>query len=142
MADTKGKPLRLDASAASASPELPAFLSRPAGTPVYHGFTVVEESRIEGWVFGTISEYEDPDGCEWGDAFVIAPDGTRAGIVWQVGDFESQVVCPPNEGRWGVYGFAYPTLIRTSADFVRMCHSFLPELRRRHAAAKAGNITA
>lgn len=138
MADTDGKPLRLDPSAQSASADLPAFLSRPADAPVYHGFTVVEESRIGGWVFGTISDYEDPAGCEWGDAFVVAPDGTRAGIVWQVDCFEPQVVCPPDKDRWGVYGFAYPTAIRTTADFVKMCHCFLPELQRRHAALTAG----
>jgi hypothetical protein len=62
----------------------------------------------------------------------------RAGIVWQLDDFEPYVVLPPDKGRWGVYGFAYPTPIRTTADFVTMCHSFLPELRRRHAAAKSG----
>jgi hypothetical protein len=136
MAVTDGKPLRLDASARSESPGLPAFLARPADARVYHGFMIVEESLIDGWVFGTISDYEDPAGCEWGDAFVIAPDGARAGIVWQVDEFEPQVVCPPDTGRWGVYGFAYPTAIRTTADFVKMCHSFLPELQRRYAALK------
>jgi hypothetical protein len=138
MAETEGKPLRLDPSSASASPDLPAFVSRPAGAPVYHGFGLVEETRIDGWVFGTISDYVDPNGCDWGDAFVVAPDGTRAGIVWQVDNFDPQVVLPPDKDRWGVYGFAYPTPIRTTADFVKMCHSFLPELRRRHAAVKVG----
>jgi hypothetical protein len=137
MSNNLGKPLRLDQSARSASPDLPAFLSRPPGAPVYHGFPIVEASRIDGWAFGTISDYEDPAGCEWGDAFVVAPDGTRAGIIWQVDNFEPQEVCVPDRERWGVYGFAYPTAIRTTADFVRMCHSFLPELRRRHAAAMA-----
>lgn len=134
MSDDNGKPLRLDPVATSASPGLPAFVARPAGAPAYHGFGIVEETRVEGWVFGTISDYADPDGCEWGDAFVIAPDGTRAGIVWQVGYFEPQVVLPPENGRWGVYGFAYPTPIRTTEDFVHMCHSFLPELKRWHSA--------
>jgi hypothetical protein len=135
MSQDNGKPLRLDPSAATASPDLPAFLARTSGAPVYHGFGIVEESRIDGWVFGTISDYVDPEGCEWGDAFVVAPDGTRAGIVWQVDEFEPQVVLPPEPHRWGVYAFAYPTPICTTEDFVRMCHSFLPELRRRHAAA-------
>jgi len=138
MPDTPGKPLRLDPSAASASADLPGFLARPAGAAVYHGFTIIEASRIDGWVFGTISDYEDPNGCDFGDAFVIAPDGRRAGIVWQVDQFEPRVVCPPDKDRWGVYGFAYPTPIKTTADFVKMCHSFLPELRRRHAALTAG----
>ena len=137
MADTGGKPLRVDSSAESASPDLPAFVSRPGGAPVYYGFTIIEESRIDGWVFGRVNDYEDPNGCEWGDAFVVAPDGTRAGIVWQVDNFEPQVVCAPGKERWGVYGFAYPTAVRTTADFVKMCHSFLPELRRRHAAVTA-----
>ena len=138
MADAHGKPLRLDPSALSASPDLPAFLSRPAGAPVYHGFPLVEESRIDGWVFGTISDYEDPMGCEWGDAFVVAPDGTRAGIIWRVGNFAPLVVIAPENDRWGVYEFAYPMAIRTTAEFVKMCRSFLPELRQRHAAAMGG----
>lgn len=137
-ARSAGKLIRLDPTAESALPDLVAFLSRPADAPVYHGFPLVEESRIDGWVFGAISDYQDSKGCDWGDAFVVAPDGTRAGIVWQVDHFEPQVVCPPDDGRWGVYGFAYPTPIRTTGDFVRMCHSFLPELKRRHAAAMAG----
>lgn len=140
MGDTNGKPLRLDPAARSGTPDLPAFVSRPAGAPVYHGFAIVEETRIDGWVFGTITDYENPAGCEWGDAFVIAPDGTRAGIAWQVGDFSPQVVSPPEKGRWGVYGLAYPAPIRTTADFVKMCHSFLPELRRCHAAATASTL--
>jgi len=135
MSKSDGKPLKLDPTAASASADLPAFLARPANAPVYHGFVVIEETRKDGWVFGTISDYEDPNGCEWGDAFVIAPDGTRAGIVWQVDTFEPQVVCPSSPERWGVYGFAHPTPVRNTADFVKMCHSFLPELQRRHAMA-------
>jgi hypothetical protein len=138
MRERDGKSLRLDPNAESGSPNLPAFLAHPAGAPVYHGFVIVDGTRIDGWAFGTITEYEDPAGCEYGDAFVIAPDGTRAGIVWQVDEFEPAVVSPPEPGRWDVYAFAYPTPIRTTDDFVRMCHGFLPELRRRHAAVTRG----
>jgi hypothetical protein len=55
----QGKPLRLDPDAESASPELPAFLARPEGAPVYHGFPLLEETRTpDGWCFGTISDYD------------------------------------------------------------------------------------
>jgi hypothetical protein len=114
---------------------LPEFLSRPPGAPVYHGFAIIEETRIDGWVFGAITEYADPNGCDEGDAFVVAPDGSRAGVVWQVDDSRPRMICPPDKGRWGVYGFAYPTAIRTTSDFVAMCHSFLPELKNRYADA-------
>ena len=141
MARDGGLPIRVDATAASASKSLPAFLSRPEGAPVYHGFPIIEESRVDGWVFGTISNFEETDGCDWGDAFVIAPDGKRAGLIWQVDDFAPQVVLPPTPDRWGVYGFAYTKFIRTTADFVVMCHSFLPELKRRHDAAMKDSQT-
>jgi hypothetical protein len=81
-----GKPLLTDPFKASADPDLPAFLAPPVGVPVYHGFPIVEESRTEDWCFGAITSFEDPEGCGGGDGFVVAPDGSRAGIVWTVGE--------------------------------------------------------
>jgi len=46
--NNKGKLLRLDSMARSESPDMPAFLSKPEGAPVYHGFPLVEETRTEG----------------------------------------------------------------------------------------------
>ena len=79
------KPLLLDEQKVSSSSELPAFLSRPEGAPVYHGFVLVEETRTDGWCFGAITAFEEPEGCKAGDGFVVAPDGSRAGLVWEVG---------------------------------------------------------
>jgi hypothetical protein len=137
MSQGSGKPLRLDPTAQSASTGLPAFLARPTDAPVYHGFTTVEESRADGWVFGTITDYEDANGCEYGDAFVIAPDGSRAGLVWQVDSFNVQEICPPNENRWGVYGVAFPKPVRTTEDFVEGCRCVLPALNRIHEELNA-----
>lgn len=43
----------------------------------------------------------DPD--TWGDAFVVAPDGSRAGLVWesQVSDPFFNEVLAPDDDRWG-----------------------------------------
>lgn len=139
MLNSEGKPLRLDPNARSASTDLPAFLTRPSDAPVYHGFTIIEETRKDDWVFGSISDYQDPGGCEWGDAFVIAPDGSRAGIVWVTGEVEVHEICPPSPERWGVYGFGFPKLIRNTTDFVECCHQILPKLKRIHAALTNGN---
>ena len=58
-----GVPLRLDPEARSADPSLPAFLARPEDATVYHGFHLLERSRIEdGCCFGTISEPDCPEG--------------------------------------------------------------------------------
>jgi hypothetical protein len=86
MCQPEGVPLRLDADAESADSSLPAFIARPAGAPVYAGFPLLEASRTaDGWHFGTISDPACPDGLEWGDAFVVAPDGSRAGSYGKSG---------------------------------------------------------
>src|SRR5207247_11194706 len=101
--DLKPRQLMLDETARLADPELPAFLAKPAGAPAYHGFPLVPETMTDGWCLGTITEYIDVDGCDSGDAYVVAPDGSRAGLVWDVGDGELTQISSPDESRWGVY---------------------------------------
>lgn len=132
-----GRPLRLDPQAESASPDRPAFLASPPGAPVYHGFPIVPETETDGWVYGAITEFEDPDGCEDGDGFVIAPDGTRAGLVWSVGTFPTRVISEPESGRWGVFAIAFPRAVKNVEDIVVCFRAVLPELRARHAEALA-----
>ena len=72
-----GRRITIDPNAPSAKPGEPAFVARPVGSPVYHGFVIVAETCTDGWCLGSITEFEDPDGCDGGDAFVVAPDGSR-----------------------------------------------------------------
>jgi hypothetical protein len=97
-------------------------------------FGIIEETRTEGWVFGTVNEYEDPKGCNNGEAFIIAPDGSRADIEWSVGDFKTQEISEPDSDSWGRYRVAFPKLVRTTADFVECCRAILPDLQRIHHA--------
>jgi hypothetical protein len=128
-----GQPVRIDKEAPSADPELPAFIARPRNAPVYHGFPILKNSELDGFVFGVISE---PSGAEWGDAFVIAPNGSRAGIVWQIGEGESTVLAEPSEGRWGVYSFHFKGPIRSDSELVEHLHAVLPLLRQYFHAAE------
>ena len=130
--DNKGKPLILDSTARSESPDMPAFLSKPEGAPVYHGFPLVEETRTEGWCYGTITEFEDPEGCEYEDGFVEAPDGSRTGLVWEVGQEKPSVIQEPDEGRWGVYAVWFPYPVRNVNDLVSNFREILPDLRDIH----------
>ena len=129
----KGQRARLDEAAESADPELPAFIARPPGAPVYHGFPLLENSECEGFVFGTITQPQD---AEWGDAYVVAPNGSRAGIVWAIGRGAPTIVSAPDEGRWGVYGFYFEGPIRSDADLVARLHSVIPALRAHYKAAE------
>jgi hypothetical protein len=119
----RGHWIHEDPDAESADPELPAFIARPPGAPVYHGFPVLDV-EVDGFRLGAISGFaldsltgEDEEGTE-GDAFVIGPDGRRAGLIWEVADKPYFMPTPdeddddraePSE-RVGVYnvGFARP----------------------------------
>lgn len=134
-----GKTMLQDPTAKSQTPGEPAFLSRPEGAPVYHGFPLVEETRTDGWCFGAITAFEDPEGSDYGDGFVVAPDGSRAGLMWAVGDFPIRETLAPDERRWGVYEVAFPKLVRTVEDLVDCFRSVLPDLQRIHRRVAGGS---
>jgi len=71
----KGRPLAIDPGAPSASATQPAFVARPKGAPVYHGFVVLEDVNVDGFTLGAITDFES-EPTDTGDASVIAPDGT------------------------------------------------------------------
>jgi hypothetical protein len=101
-------PLALDTDAAGLSDSVPAFLARPAGAPAYHGFRVMTDVVVDGFTLGTITDFEVEEAAE-GDAFVIAPDDSRAGLVWEIseaGQFDR--VCVDTEDRWGVWAVSFP----------------------------------
>ncbi len=127
----RGRPLSLDESAASASPALPAFLARPEGTPVYHGFSTLDGVEVDGFGLGMITNFLVSSGTV-GDAFVIAPDGSRAGLVWESETehryFEE--VSPPEEGRWGVWAVGLPQPLNTVEDAQTYLEQLIPDLRR------------
>ncbi|SRR5258707_9345182 len=100
-----GQPLAVDYAATSTSNIEPGFVARPPGAPVYHGFQILSGVAADGSTFGKITDFETAP-CDYGDAFVIAPDDSRAGLVWEVADI--QEVHPLEPERWGVWGVTFP----------------------------------
>ena len=126
-----GKPLAFDPSAASASQTEPGFLARPAGTLVYHGFQILSDVSVEGFTFGKITDFE-AEPCDEGDAFVIAPDNSRAGLVWKVSSkSDIHEILPLEPGRWGVWSISFPNAMTSHENVRRNLESILPELRKR-----------
>jgi len=134
MDDTqKGRPLAVDHKAQSASPTEPAFIARPEGAPVYHGFVVLDDVTVDGFTLGKITDWE-AEPCDSGDAFVIAPDGSRAGIVWEVYDpayFEE--IMPMEAARWGVWGVGFLLPMASRENARKNLESILPQLKSRWA---------
>ena len=130
------KAMRLDETARSANSSLPAFLDAPA----YYGFPLIEETRIDGWCYGAVTDFEQPDapdGCHFGDGFVEAPDGSRAGLVWQTDVDSIEEILPPDAKRWGVWGIGFPRPVQTVADLVYNFRQVLPDLQEKHRQFKS-----
>lgn len=98
--------------------------------PIYDGFPIIEESLTDGWRYGAITRYENKAGCESGDGFVIAPDGSRAGLDWTVGHGEIRQVARPDARQWGVYEVFFPTPVRNKDDLVACFRAVLPQVQR------------
>ena len=105
--------------------------------PIYHGFVIVPETCTDGWCLGAITDFEDPKGCSGGDAFVVAPDGSRADLLWDVGSEPMQEILPPDPDRWGVYAISFPHVTRTVDDLVAAFRAVLPQLQAKHAQVRA-----
>jgi len=125
--------MMLDEQARTVDPALPAFLAPPKDAPAYHGFLVVAESEVDGWLLGMITGF----GAE-GDGFVIAPDGGRAGLVWTAegaGYFQAggsafcTEVSGPDGRRWGVFAVGVPLPLRGPGDARVYLAALLPWLR-------------
>ncbi len=134
----KSRPIRLDTDAVSDDPSQPAFLSRPPGAPAYHGFPLVHETTTDGWTYGAISEYECDEPQSEGDGFVVAPDGSRAGIAWATDTPEFYEILPPDGERWGVYGVCFPRSVGSVDDLVFNFRHVLPRLKERHDTLRQG----
>jgi hypothetical protein len=129
--EPKGKPVAIDRNAISASPTEPAFVAPPKGAPVYHGFVVLDDVTVEGFTFGAITDFE-AEPCDAGDAFVIAPDGSRAGLVWEVSPTEYiEEVRAFERDRWGVWAVSFPYPMVNRANARKNLVAVLPELKAR-----------
>ncbi len=127
----KGRPLSTDPAVATKSPTEPAFISPPEGAPVYHGFPVLQDVAIDGFILGKITDFE-AEPCDEGDAFVIAPDNSRAGLVWDVSQKNNfREVIGFEAGRWGVWEVSFPHPMDTRENAKRNLKSILPTLKQK-----------
>lgn len=82
---------------------------------------------VDGFTLGMYVSYGD---C--GDAWVEAPDGSSAGLIWETGAPEYiEVVIEPDESRWGVYAVQRPLPLTTNEEAHAYLTAILPDLRER-----------
>lgn len=128
--DLRSKGLIQDPDDKPRNSRLPAFISKPAGAPVYYGFPLIPETETDGFIYGAITDFLEPDseeGCTYGDGFVQAPDGSRAGLVWTVDDeAHFSRLSGPEKGRWGVYEVTFSRPINSLDGLVKNFREVLP----------------
>jgi hypothetical protein len=131
MEEPRGLPLRVDPSAESANPEEPPFVAPPGGAPVYHGFPILDDVDVDGFTLGMITDWE-AEPSSYGDAFVVAPDGSRAGLDWEVmKGRRCEAVCEVTTDRWGVWYVRFPHAMDSRDSARRNLAYVLPDLRAR-----------
>ena len=126
------KKMVLDENVELNDPSKPPFISAPPGSKPYFGHPLLEETRTDGWCLGIVTDPFEPDcaeGCTIGDAFVEAPDGSRAGLVWTVEPTPRfAVLCEPDGERWGVFHFSVLRPITTMEDLQEAFVVMVPAL--------------
>lgn len=136
------KSLLLDLEAESIDPAKPAFMTPPPGSKPYHGFPLLSESSRDGFSLGVITNFLEADsdaGCHIGDAFVEGPDGSRAGLFWEV-NREEAIVSPvqgPDEFRWGIYYITVPFAVKSEADLLGHFQGMLSILKQIYFSSRA-----
>ncbi len=134
--NSRGRAIVTDPKAQGADPSLPAFMARPADAPIYHGFPIIEESATDGWRYGAITAFEGAEGEDGGDGFVIAPDGSRAGVVWSLTNPTFEEISPPEKGRWGVNGVRFPKRVTSKQDLIENFRAVLPLFKAQYERIK------
>jgi hypothetical protein len=128
------KRMLLDPDAKSTDTSKPAFISPPPDSKPYYGFPLITETTTAGFTMGSITDFLEKDsdeGCTIGDAFVEGPDGTRAGITWEVGkEFLFMTIVEPDSDRWGVYIFTVRKAVTSIADFKDNFRLMLPKIKQ------------
>ena len=102
----------------------------------YDGFPLVEETRTDGWCYSAITEFNEPEchpnGCESGDGYVVAPDGSRIGLHWSTGTFDAKWVLLPGCSSPGFYEVAFPKPVQNLNDLIECFRSVVPQLQTIH----------
>jgi hypothetical protein len=89
----------------------------------------LEDVEVDGFRWGMITDFEEELDTD-GDAFVVAPDNSRAGLVWTVSQERSfEVVVQPDVNRWGVYAVSLPYPMTNRENVRRNLEAILPKLR-------------
>jgi hypothetical protein len=90
---------------------------------------VLADVVVDGFTLGAITDFEAEPTAE-GDSFLIAPDNSRAGLVWEVSDAQSfEQICDETDDRWGVWAVSFPLPMTSRENARTNLAAIVPMLR-------------
>jgi hypothetical protein len=97
---------------------------------VYYGFRLLEGVVLDGFALGLISD-SMVEPTTHGDAFVVAPDGSRAGLIWEIAEQKYfETTSGPDARRFGVFSVGTPHGPTTTDEATMFLAEILPAVRR------------
>jgi hypothetical protein len=112
------------------------------GGRVYHRYPLILETETDGFIYGEITDhfdFDEEEGCTFGDGYVQAPNGSRAGIIWGVSEKPYLNICfEPDVKRWGVYNVGFVKPIKTMEDLIFNFKIVLPMIKEAYNKAERG----
>ncbi len=103
--------------------------------PAYEGYPLMPETETEGFTYGAITPLGGRR--ESGAGFLQGPDGSRAGIQWELADgpFIMRVEGPGPDS-WGLYKLGFTTPVTTVDDLLANLRPLLPKLKILYTRAR------
>mgnify|MGYP000011633455 CR=1 FL=1 len=96
-----------------------------------YGRARLPQASVDGFDIGMFVSY-----TECGDAWVRAPDGGTASLIWETGEprYFRESIPPDPAGRWGTYAVQQPLPMTTDTEAAEYLRALLPDLRPRWEA--------
>lgn len=101
----------------------------------YTKYPLLPETEVEGFVFGTITTISADRTS--GAGFLQGPDGSRAGLQWELADSPYIMrIDPPGQEHWGVYRVGFTIPVSTAGDLRQNLAALLDRLKILHRRAR------
>lgn len=98
-------------------------------------YPLLPGAALDGFAFGTITPPEP--GRKAGGGFLQGPDGSRAGLQWELSDSPFIMrIAGPEEDTWGTYRVGFTRPVTDVVSLVENLQAVLPKLKILYARTR------
>lgn len=102
----------------------------------YERYPLTPGASVQGFAYGAITPLGKQ--ADRGAGFLQGPDGSRAGLQWEVADAPYIMRAEaPSDANWGAYRVGFLQPVETVEDLIVNLEALLPRLRILYARMRA-----